>query len=130
MHFQIQCSFPPPNYAKSETKITRNLKREKLKKTLSSCFWMRPLCCSAVVFIGDRRSRVPVQLLHESRYSRSSIWPQKRGFGRISAALALSLATRFRAWPPLVRPSGYLLLDLAYRLFILKIRDNLGSKLP
>ena len=88
------------------------------------------LCCSVGVFIGDGRSRVLVQLLHQIWYPNLSTHPRKRGYGRVFAAVAQPLATRFRAWPPLVRPSGYILLDLAYRLFILKIWDNLGSKLP
>ena len=79
---------------------------------------------SAGVFIGAGGSRVPVKLSHEIWYSALSILPQKRGLGRVS------LATRFRAWPPLVRPSGPIRLDLASRLFNLKFRDNLEIKLP
>ena len=117
-------------------KLKKNLNynlQVSLRKTLDLflyCTGHALLCCSAGVFIGDGRCRVPVQLLHESRYSLSSIWPRKRGFGRVFAAKYCLLATRFRAWPPLIRPSGFVLLDLAYRLFILNIRDNLGSKLP
>jgi len=85
---------------------------------------------SAGVFIGAEGGRVPIEVYCQIRWSISSIWPRKRGFGRVSAALASSLATRFRAWPPLVRPSESIRVDLASRLFNLKFRDNLGSKLP
>ena len=103
--------------------------KEKAKETLISSSLDGPLCCSAGVFIGAGGSRVPVKLSHEIGYSASSTLPRKRGLGRVSAAIVLSLATRFRAWPPLVRPSGPIRLDLASRLFNLKFRDNLRNKL-
>ena len=71
----------------------------------------------------------PEEATRESAWPGTKLRPRKRGYGRIFAAKAWLLATRFLAWPPLVRPSGYIILDFAYRLFILKIRDNLRSKL-
>ena len=91
---------------------------------------MPALSCSAGVFIGAEGDRVLIELSHEIWDLASSRLPRKRGFGHVFAAIVSSLAARFQAWPPLVRPSGSIHLYLASRFFNLKTRDNLGSKLP
>ena len=113
-----------------KNKNTRKFgKKEDLKEILDFCFSHPPLCCSARVFIGDFRRRVPIQLSHENALPDLSKRPRKRGHGHVSMVKVWLMATHFLTWPPLVRPSGRLLLDSAFWSSILRIQDNLGSKL-
>ena len=70
------------------------------------------LCCSAGVFIGAESRRVPDEVAHKICCLISPILPQICGFCRNSAAKMWLLATRFGAWPLLIRSSGRLLLEV------------------
>ena len=124
------------SYRIYKRKTKRKPKLEEREKPKNPNFWPLALPLDDLyvalqgVFIGAEGSRVPSQLPYEIWYQVLSGMPRKRGLGRVFAALWWRLATRFGAWPPLVRPSGRSLLEAAYRLLILNSRDNLGSKLP
>jgi len=64
-----------------------------------------------VIFIGAEGRGVPDEVAHEIWDLISSILPQKPEFCRKFAAKLALLATRFGAWPLLVRPCGLLLLE-------------------
>ena len=98
-------------YSKRDYKLAEILKR-KLKENPNFSL-DPPSAAPARVFIGAEGDRVPDKLLHEIWYAISSTLPRKRGSGRVSAAKSWRLATRFRAWPPLVRSSGRFLLESA-----------------
>ena len=121
-------------YIKKLQNAKKNL-NYKPKKTLIFFFWPCSSLdavsrCTAGVFIAAEGGRVPDKIVHESSWAASSEVPRKRGLGRVSAAKLCRLAMRFRAWPPLVRPSGLILLEVVSRLLIFDFRDNLEIKLP
>ena len=64
------------------------------------------------VFIGAEGRRVPDEVAHEIWYPDEIKVPRNLGFCRGFAAFLWNLATRFGAWPHLVRPSGRLLLEV------------------
>ena len=64
------------------------------------------------IFIGAEGYRVLDEVAHEIWRLNSSKLPQKPGFCRGFAAKLALLATRFGAWPLLVRPCGRLLLEV------------------
>ena len=90
--------------------------------------WTSVRCTAGDIYRAEG-SRVPARHFHKSCCPESSILPRKRGFCRVFAAKLWLLATRFGAWPLLVRPSGRLLLEVSSWLFILGFRDNLVIKL-
>ena len=100
---------------KKEKERKPKLEERRKPKTLDLALWLWTLFSVALqgVFIGAEGGRVPTQLSHENGYLDLTGLPRKRGLGRVSAALWWRLATRFGAWPPLVRPSGLLLLEAA-----------------
>ena len=117
---------------KRKTKIKSNLER----KPKNPSFWPLALRWTTLyvalqgVFIGAEGRRVLDEVAHEIWYPDKLKVPQNCGFCRNSAAKVWRLATRFGAWPLLVRPCGRLLLEVWSWLFILGFRDNLIIKLP
>ena len=91
-----------------------------------------PLFCCSLIFIGDLRSRVPVEhLLQNSTHGPPGL-TRFHGKKRLVAAFLWRLVARFGTWLLLVRPSGDLFSESSVDLRILKyvdLLDNLEIKL-
>jgi len=93
---------------KKYTKVERKPKNPNFGPLLDAG---RSVRCTAGDIYRAEGSRVPSKHLHEIWSMDKIKVPRFRGFCRGSAALWWLLATRFGAWPLLVRPCGLLLLE-------------------
>ena len=128
---QLQSSSPSSKYPSSNNKNenTRNFgKRKNLKKNpkLQSLDAPSLLLCRGIY--RRYRKQNPSITLPRKLVTNFIQMVAKTRHSRVSATIAWPMATRFLAWPLLVRSSG-LLLDFVFKPSILRTRDNLGSKL-